>query len=131
MPLHLNVLKDGIKITFTNALDAASAVDEQNWAIDQWNYQWTSSYGSKMYSAKDPAREVGDKKQGDFGGDPVPIKGVKLLDKMTVYLELENLKPVMQSRIRFNIRAEDNTVIKQEIFHTILLLKMFMKKENN
>jgi len=25
----------------------------------------------------------------------------------------------MQSRIRYNIKAEDNTVIKQEIFHTI------------
>ena len=119
MPLELNVVKNGILITFTNALDATSAVDEQNWAIDQWNYQWTSNYGSKLYSPKDPAREVGDKKQGNFGGDPVPIKGIKLLDKRSILLEIDNIKPVMQSRIRFNIKAEDKTVIKQEIFHTI------------
>jgi len=72
-----------------------------------------------MYSVEDPEKEVGNKKQGAFGGDPVPIKGIKLLDKKTVFLEIENIKQVMQSRIRYNIKAEDKTVIKQEIFHTI------------
>jgi len=119
MPLRMNILRNGISITFTNALDATSSVDDQNWAVDHWNYQWTKNYGSKMYSAEDPEKEVGNKKQGTFGGDLVPIKGIKLLDKKTVFLEIENIKPVMQSRIRYNIKAEDNTVIKQEIFHTI------------
>ena len=119
MPLRMNILKNGISITFTNALDATAAVDDQNWAVDQWNYQWTKNYGSKMYSVEDPEKEVGNKKQGAFGGDLVPIKGIKLLDKKTVFLEIENIKPVMQSRIRYNIKAEDKTVIKQEIFHTI------------
>jgi hypothetical protein len=36
-----------------------------------------------------------------------------------VFLKIENLKPVMQSRIRFNINAADKSVIKQEILHTI------------
>lgn len=119
MPLRMNIMKDGISVTFTNALDASSAVDDQNWAVDRWNYQWTKNYGSKMYSVEEPEKEVGNKKQGTFGGDPVPIKGIKLLDKKTVFLEIENIKQVMQSRIRYNIKAEDKTVIKQEIFHTI------------
>ena len=119
MPLRMNVVKSGISITFTNALDASSAVDDQNWAVDRWNYQWTKNYGSKMYSVEDPEKEVGNKKQGAFGGDPVPIRGIKLLDKKTVFLEIENIKQVMQSRIRYNIKADDKTVIKQEIFHTI------------
>ena len=72
-----------------------------------------------MYSVEEPEKEVGNKKQGTFGGDPIPIKGIKLLDKRTVFLEIENIKQVMQSRIRYNIKAEDKTVIKQEIFHTI------------
>ena len=119
MPLRMKILKNGIAVTFTNALDATSSVDDQNWAVDQWNYQWTKNYGSKMYSVQDPEKEVGNKKQGTFGGDPIPITGIKLLDKKTVFLEINNLRPVMQSRIRYNIKAEDNAVIKQEIFHTI------------
>ena len=120
MPTALNVEKTGIRITFTNPLDATTAVDDQNWAIDQWNYQWTQNYGSKMYSTKDPAKVVGDKRQGAFGGDPLAIQGIKLSDdKKSVFLEIENLKPVMQSRIRFNINAADKSVIKQEILHTI------------
>ncbi len=120
MPLRLNVMKDAISITFTNALDPASAVDEQNWAIDQWNYQWTQNYGSKMYSTKDPSKVVGDKRQGAFGGDSLPVKEIQLSDdRKTVQLIVDNLKPVMQSRIRFNIMAADKTAIKQEILHTI------------
>ena len=120
MPTALNVKKAGIQITFSNPLDATTAVDDQNWAIDQWNYQWTQNYGSKMYSTEDPAKVVGDKRQGAFGGEPLAIQGIKLSDdKKTVFLEIENLKPVMQSRIRFNIKAADKSVIKKEILHTI------------
>jgi len=120
MPTDIKVQKNGLAVTFTNPLDAVSAVDDQNWAVDQWNYQWTKNYGSKMYSSKDPAEVVGDKKQGEFGGDAVAIKGIKLSeDKKTVFIEVDGLKPVMQSRIRFNIKAADGAVLKQEIFHTI------------
>jgi len=120
MPTDIKVRKNGLTVTFTNPLDAVSAGDDQNWAIDQWNYQWTKNYGSKMYSSKDPSKVVGDKKQGEFGGDAVAIKGIKLSeDKKTVIIEVNGLKPVMQSRIRFNIKAADGAVLKQEIFHTI------------
>ena len=69
---------------------------------------------------KQLAKVVGDKRQGVFGGDPLAIQGIKLSDdKKSVFLEIENLKPVMQSRIRFNINAADKSVIKQEILHTI------------
>ncbi len=120
MPTAIKVQKNGLAVTFTNPLDAATAVDDQNWAIDQWNYQWTGAYGSKMYSIKDPTKVVGDKKQGEFGGDTIPIQSIKLSDdKKTVFIQIGDLKPVMQSRIRFNIKAADGTVLKQELFHTI------------
>ena len=72
MPLRLNVMKDAISITFTNALDPASAVDEQ---IGQLTGGITndSNYGSKMYSTKDPSKVVCDKRQGAFGGDSLPV----------------------------------------------------------
>ncbi len=120
MPTAIKVEHNGLAVTFTNPLDAVSAVDDQNWALDQWNYQWTQNYGSKMYSIKDPAKVVGDKKQGAFGGDTIAIQSIKLsADKKTVFIEIAGLKPVMQSRIRYNIKATDGTVLKQELFHTI------------
>jgi hypothetical protein len=120
MPTALHVKKNGIEITFTNPLDAASAVDDQNYAIDQWNYQWTQQYGSKLYSVKDPSKVLGEKKQQEVRGDPVLIKSIKLSDdKKTIFLKTEPLKPVMQSRIRYNIKAADGMGLKQDIFHTI------------
>lgn len=120
MPAAMHVKKDGIEITFTNPLDAASAVDDQNYAVDQWNYRWSQEYGSKLYSTKDPNKVLGEKKQAVFKGDTIEIQSIKLSnDKKTVLLKVAGLKPVMQSRIRFNIKAADGTVIKQDIFHTI------------
>ena len=66
-----------------------------------------------------PSQGSGYKRQGTFGGDPLAIQGINLPLKKSVFLEIENLKPVMQSRIRFNINAADKSVIKQEILHTI------------
>jgi len=120
MPADLHVKNGGLEITFTDPLDAASSVDDQNYAIDQWNYRWTQNYGSKLYSTKDPSKVLGEKKQAVFKGDTIEIQSIKLSeDKKTVTLKVAGLKPVMQSRIRYNIKADDGTVLKQDIFHTI------------
>ena len=120
MPIALQVKKNGLEISFTNPLDAASAVDDQNYAVDQWNYQWSAAYGSRLYSVKDPAKVLGEKKTQEVRGDPVEIKSIKLSDdKKTVFLETDLLKPVMQSRIQYNLTAADGSKLRQEIFHTI------------
>ena len=121
MPTQLEVKQNGIAITFTNPVDAVFAVDDQNYSIDQWNYQWTKEYGSKMYSVKDPTKAIGDKKQAAFRGEPVEIESIKLSNnKKTIFLEIADLKPVMQSRITFNMKFADGTELsKQVIVHTI------------
>ena len=121
MATQLHVKKNGIAITFTDPLDPVSAVDDQNYAVDQWNYQWTKSYGSKMYSVKTPGKVIGDKKQAAVRGDSMEIQSIKLSDdKKTIFLEIAGLKPVMQSRITFNMKfADGKKLVKQEIIHTI------------
>ena len=95
-------------------------MDDQNYAVDQWNYRWTQDYGSKLYSVKNPNKVLGEKKQAVFKGDTIEIQSIKLSDdRKTITLKIDGLKPVMQSRIRFNIKADDGTVLKQDIFHTI------------
>ncbi len=119
-PVSLHVRSDGLEVGFTSPLDAASAVDDQNYAVDQWNYQWTGAYGSKLYSTRDPSRVVGQKAQGTFGGDEVAVKSVSLsADKKVVLIKTAEVKPVMQSRIRLNLKSADGTPIQHTIYHTI------------
>ncbi len=111
MPNELRVKPGGIPITFTDFLDATSAEDEQNYAVERWNYQWTEKYGSPEFSVANPEQQ---------GHDPVPIKSVKVLsDRKTVFLEIADLKPVMQMKIQFRIRAADGSVVASEIYNTI------------
>ncbi len=111
MPAGLHVRKNGLLITFTNPLDPASAGDAQNYSVEQWNYKWTSNYGSPEFSVVEP-----DKK----GHDKVAVKSARLMpDKKTVFLEIADLKPVMQMKVKFKINAADGTPINSEIHNTI------------
>jgi len=117
MPKELRVQKNAIAITFTIPVDPVAAVNIGNWSVHQWNYQWTKEHGSKMYSVKNPTKVVSEKQPGDA----VPIQAIKLSDdRKTVLLEIANLKPVMQSRIKFNMKfADGKELMNQEIIHTI------------
>jgi len=123
MPKELHVQPSGIEITFTSALDAKSAADDGNWAIDQWNYKWTANYGSQMYSVAEPDKAIGNNKiaNSKFGGEDLVVKKATVRpDGKTVFLEVEGgVKPVMQMRIRMNINAADGTPINQTIYNTV------------
>ncbi len=120
MPASMQVRRNGVEITFTEPLDPEVAGDAESYAVDRWNYNWTKDYGSKLYSVDDSTKALGDKGQAVFKGEDVAVKGVKLSNgNKTVLLELEDVRPVMQQRIRYNIDAADGTQMRQEIFHTI------------
>ncbi|HYG73921.1 MAG TPA: DUF6797 domain-containing protein [Planctomycetota bacterium] len=111
MPVGLAVKKNGIEIAFSNELDAASAGDDQNYGVEQWNYKSSLDYGSADYSVAEP-----DKK----GHDTVPVKSVKLgADKKTVFLEIDGLKPVQQMSIKCKLKAADGSAVVGEIYNTI------------
>ena len=111
MPTELHVKRNGLEITFTSALDPASANDAENFGIVQYNYLWSKEYGSADWKVSNPKEK---------GRDTVEIKSTKLLaDGKTIFLEIPNLQPVMQMEIKFNLKAADGTTIKQEIDSTI------------
>src|SRR5437764_4080334 len=88
LPCDLHVKRDGIELTFTCPLDPTTAADEQNYAIERWNYRWSGAYGSKGYKPSNPSQ---------VGHDDVEIKSARLSDdRKTVFLQIPNLKPVMQ-----------------------------------
>ncbi|MDB5354724.1 MAG: Cytochrome c [Phycisphaerales bacterium] len=111
LPVALHVLKDSISITFSDPLDSQAATDEQNWGIEQWNYQWTSQYGSKEYKTTDVK---------STGHDEVEVKAAKLsADGKTVTLQTPPLSPVMQMAITMHIKATDGSAVEWEIDNTV------------
>ena len=77
----------------------------------QWNYHWSSAYGSAHWSVSEPDRQ---------GYDVVPVKAAHLSkDGKTVFLEIDGLKPVMQMQISCNLDAADGSRIKQDVWNTI------------
>ena len=71
----------------------------------------TGNYGSEEWSVKEPEKK---------GHDPVDIKSIKLSDDgKTVTLNLAQVVPVMQMRIKMNVKAADGQTVNTNIFTTI------------
>jgi glucose/arabinose dehydrogenase len=109
MPTALHVRTNGIEITFSDKLARAGAEDPESYAIEQWNYLWTEKYGSDEFSVAEPGKK---------GRDTVEVRTARLSrDGTRVFLEC-SVRPVMQMRIRFALKADDGPV-EWEIYNTI------------
>lgn len=111
LPLEMHVVKGGVQITFTSALSAGDATNADNYDVEQWNYKWTANYGSPEFSPSNPESKQHDK---------AAVQSVKLSpDKKMVFLEISDIKPVDQMRIKFKVAAADGTPVAHEIYSTI------------
>ena len=111
MPTDLHIKSDGVEIGFTSPIDDASAKDPQNYDIEQWNYIYSSDYGSPEMSVENPKQK---------GHDPVDLDSVTVApDHKSVFLKIADLKPVMQMKIHMKIKAADGTVMDYAIYNTI------------
>ncbi|HEV8379488.1 MAG TPA: DUF6797 domain-containing protein, partial [Tepidisphaeraceae bacterium] len=111
MPSSLNVHANGLKIGFTCPLDAKSATNPDNWSVLQWNYRWTANYGSRHWTVSNPNKQ---------GYDTLEVKKATLLpDGKSVFLEIDDLRPVMQMQIAYRFTAADGGQIKGDIHNTI------------
>jgi hypothetical protein len=114
MPAEFHAVKEGVKITFTCALDAKTATDAANYNVERWNYVWSGAYGSPEFSVSEP----GKKKH-----DALEVKSARLLpDGKTVVLQIDDMKPADQMRIKYSINAADGTEVAQEIYNTVYKL---------
>lgn len=111
LPVDLKVRPGQLAITFSDALDKTSASDADNFNIEQWNYRWTENYGSAQYKISNPKQQ---------GHDPVEVQDAQVSpDGKTVTLKIDNLRPVMQMKIQYNLKAADGVAVKNAIHHTI------------
>jgi glucose/arabinose dehydrogenase len=115
MPRTLNVGASTLTVGFTGALDPGSAGDTDSWAVEIWNYRWTSGYGSDDYSVNEE-----DPKKAKGKHDPLTVKSARLgADGKSVVLEVDGLKPAMQMRIAMRLKSAEGTDVKHEIHNTI------------
>jgi hypothetical protein len=140
MVTGLKVTKTGLDLTFTDPIEAEDATDPDSYEIEQWNYLWCGEYGSDDYSAKTPEfqakvmelnklrldrgknQEAIETLTKSFakGHDEVKVESAKLsADGKTVSLEIKDLKPVMQMRIRGKLKSADGKRIPLEVYNTI------------
>ena len=111
LPLSLQSRTNGIQITFASGLTQPSASDVQNYAVSQWNYRWSREYGSPDFSVRRP---------NEKGRDTLSVKRATLAPEgRSVFLEIEDMQPAMQTRIKYRLQAQDGTMVEQEIFSTI------------
>ena len=100
LPTGFRVRPGGLEFSFSQELDRSTAEDLGSYGLKQWNYRYAEAYGSKDWSVKNPDKE---------GRDDVVVKSARLMaDGRTVFLEIPDLKPVMQMEVRYNLDTADH-----------------------
>jgi hypothetical protein len=109
MPSALQVSGGDVSITFTDPLDRASVEDLESYVVRRWNYRRSSRYGSDLF-----------KLDGEQGTEEVRVRAARLSpNRLTVTLNLEDLREVDQMQLSLTLRAADGAAVVREISHTV------------
>ena len=126
MPVKAHAAKNGIELKFSADLDAKTAEDTGNYAVELWNYRYTGNYGSPEVSVKEahqvPVKEPGKPGQGPQKDmhDKLEVKSAKLsADKRTLFLEVEGMQPADQFSVKYSVNAADGAELHSEVIGTI------------
>lgn len=107
---NCQVEQDGFRLRFNFPLDPASATNLNSYAAEHWNYHWSPSYGSDMYSPKT------DKP----GRDKLAItKATLSKDGKSIKLTVPGVKPVNQVHLKLDLKDAQGNPFREEIYWTI------------
>ncbi len=100
IPVKMEVVTDGVKLTFSRKLDAKVATNVANYRGATWNYRWSGEYGSKRWKVSDPNAE---------GQDELKLIAAGLgEDGKTVFVKIAGgAKPAMQMQLGYNLMAHE------------------------
>ena len=108
MPVGWHARDNGLEVSFSEKLEPAAAEDLGSYSVHQWNYRYAAEYGSKDWSVSDPRKE---------GHDTVPMKSAHLLpDGKTVFLEMPDLRPVMQMQVDYNLNSANGMTARSRFW---------------
>ena len=110
-PIRYATRAGELELSFDVKLDRKLAEDPESYSLEQWNYLWSSQYGSKDWSIRDPKKN---------GRDKVTIPSTKLQpDGKTVVLSLPGLNRAMQFELKFDLDAADGEIVRGSIAGSI------------
>ena len=102
LPLELHATTSGLKLVFTEPLDAKS-IDPANIHMKTWSLKRTANYGSEHYDEK-----------------PLTVRSVSLSDDgRTLTIDAEDLRPTWCMEIQYSLNSEDGHSINGTIHNTI------------
>ncbi len=105
------VVKGGIKLSFNFTLDSTDISSVSNYDIRQWNYKWTSDYGSAHYSIRQAGKE---------GEDKLTVKTATIGENaQSVVLNIPDIVPAQTVRLRFEVKGADGVRVKNSVYLTI------------
>jgi hypothetical protein len=103
----MHAVANGMVLTYSDALDAKSAQNVNNYVVSSWGLRRTEQYGSPRINEK-----------------TLPVKNARLSqDRKTIFLEIPDIQPSWCMEIKLSIASEDGTPVKQQIHNTIHTLK--------
>jgi putative heme-binding domain-containing protein len=103
LPVGLKAKAAGVEVSFTDALDATSAVDAKNYEVRVWGLKRSQEYGSKHIDEK--ALTVS--------------KATVSMDGKTVRLDISDLAPTWGMEIKYRVKGSDGRAISGAIHNTI------------
>jgi glucose/arabinose dehydrogenase len=107
----VKVRADGLALKFNFPLETASATNPASYHIEQWNYLWSSRYGSDQYSVEHP---------GHKGHDKLTATSIKVAgDRRSVLLMIPGVRPVNQVEIRLDLKAGDGSAFRELAYLSI------------
>jgi hypothetical protein len=111
MPSSFRVMANGLEIGFSEPLDKQQLAEAKNYRVEQWNYRWTSTYGSFHYSVNDPNK---------VGHDSVEVLSVSVsADQKTVFLKTKPLRPVDQVHVHIDSATQTGRPVAFDVYGTI------------
>ncbi len=111
VPVKMEVVPEGVKLTFSRELDAKVVANPANYRVAWWGYRWSGEYGSKRWKVSDPKVE---------GQDDVPVENAALIDGKTVFVKLKGgSKPAMSVQLGYNLKTADAKPATGSVFLTI------------
>lgn len=130
VPLKLEAFENGLRVEFSEALDAEVANDPRRYAVSKWDYVWGPQYGSGRFSIDDYDSEARKKalvepsKESENQVDSVEVRAAKLLpDGKSVFLYIPKMTPAMQMEIRMDLSDANKKAFKETIWNTIHQLR--------
>ncbi len=103
LPIGLSATTDGMLITFSGALDRASAENPENYAVKIWAIKRTANYGSENHDERS-----------------LPVSGAMLsANGKSVLVKIPEICPTWCMEIRYRLKSADGKSVDNVIHNTI------------